>query len=56
METLRQINIKNCPNHFFNSITNIKNLDTDLLGINQISFTTTDSVVYNIEYFKNRTM
>ena len=34
-------------------MTNIKLLDTDLLGINQISFTSTDSAVYGIEYFKN---
>ena len=43
MKTLRQVNIKNCPNYLFNSMTNIKNLDTNLLGINQISFTNTDS-------------
>ena len=53
MKTLRQVNIKNCPNYFFNSMTDIKNLDTNLLGINQITFTSADSVVYNIEYFKN---
>ena len=41
---------KNCPNYFFNSMTNIKNLDTNLLSINQMTF---DSVVYDIEYFKN---
>ena len=34
-------------------MTNIKNLDTNLLAINQISFTSTDSVVYDIEYFKS---
>ena len=52
MKTLRQVNMKNCRSYFFNSMTNIKNLDTKLLGINQISFTNTDSVVYDIEYFK----
>ena len=34
-------------------MTNIKNLDTNLLGINQVTFTSNDSVVYDIEYFKN---
>ena len=53
MKTLKQINIKNCPNYFFNSMTNIENLDTDLLFINRISFTSIDSVVYSIEYFTN---
>ena len=53
MKNLGQVGIKNCPNYFFNSMTNIKNLDTNLLGINQITFTSTDSVIYDIEYFKN---
>ena len=48
MKTLRQATIKNCPNYVFNSMTNIKNLNTNLLGINQITFTNTDSVVYDI--------
>ena len=34
-------------------MTNIKNLDINLLGINQISFTSTDSVIYDMGYFKN---
>ena len=42
-------------------MTNIKKLNTNLLGINQISFTSTESVVYDIylkdlliyEYFKD---
>ena len=54
MKTLRQVNIKNCPGYFCNRITNIKYLDTNLLGTNQILFTSTDSVVYDTEYFKNR--
>ena len=29
------------------------NLDTNVLGINQITFATTDSVIYEIKYFKN---
>ena len=53
MKTLRKVNIKNCPGYFYNSMTNIKNLDTNLLGINHMTFTGTDSVVYDIEYFKN---
>ena len=48
MKTYRQVNIKNCPNYFFNSMTNIKNLNTNLLSMNQISFTRTDCVVYDI--------
>ena len=32
---------------------NIKNFDPNLLSIDQISFETTDCVIYDIEYFKN---
>ena len=53
MKTLRQVNIKNRQNDFFNTITNIKNLDPNLLSINQKSFKSTDCVTYDIEYFKN---
>ena len=53
MKTLKQVNIENCPNYSFNSMTNIKNLDSNLLRINQIILTNTDSAVYDIEYFKN---
>ena len=47
MRTLKQINIKNCPNYFFDSMINIKNLDTNLLSTN-LSIASTDSVFYNI--------
>ena len=53
MRNLRQISIKNCPEYFFNSMTNIMKLDTSLLSVNQISFTNTDAAVYKIEYIKN---
>ena len=46
LKTLRQANIKNCPNYFFISMTNIKNFDANLLGISKIVFTNTDSVAY----------
>ena len=53
MKTLREVNIKNRPNYFFNSMTNIKNFDANLLGINQIAFTSTDSVFNNVDaYFE----
>ena len=54
MRTLRQVNIKNRQNYFFNSMTNIKNFDPSLLSIDQVSFKkSTDCVIYFIEYFKN---
>ena len=50
MITLRQLNIKNHQNCFFNSMINIKNVDSNLLSIDQISFKSTDFVIYHIEY------
>ena len=37
----------------FNSMTNNKNFDPSLLRIDKISFRSTDSVIYDIKYFKN---
>ena len=53
MKNLRQVNIKNRQNHFFNSMANIKNFDPSLLSIDKISFKSTDSVIYDIKHFKN---
>ena len=54
MKNLRQVNIKNRQNYFFNSMTNIKNFDPNLLSTDQISFKKNiDCVIYDIEYFKN---
>ena len=56
MRALRQISIKNRQNYFFNSMTNIKNFDPILLSINQISFKSTDSVIYDIEYITMKSL
>ena len=52
-ETIIQVNIKNLQNYFFNDTTNIKNFDPSLLNIDQVSFENNESVIYEIEYFKN---
>ena len=52
MRTLRQIDIKNCPGYFFNSMINIMDLDTNLLIINQISSTSTDIVFMKLKILK----
>ena len=45
MKTAKRINIENCA-YFFNSMTNIKNFDLNLLSINKISFEkNTDCVI-----------
>ena len=38
MKTLREIGVKNCPGYAFNNMTNIKNLDTSLISISEVSF------------------
>ena len=53
MKNLRQVNIKNRQSYFFNSMTNIKNFEPSLLIIDKISLKSTDSVIYDIKYFKN---
>ena len=50
MKTLRQVDIKNRQNYFFSSMTNIKNFDPNLFSVDQISFKSADSVIYDIEY------
>ena len=56
MITLRQVNIKNGPHHFFNDMTNIKNFDPNLLGIDQISFKGNDVPIYDIEYITMKSL
>ena len=53
MKTIRQVNIENRQNYFFNDMTNTKNFDPSLLNIEQVSFENNDSVIYEVEYFKN---
>ena len=48
MKTLKQINTKNRQSYFFNSMTNIKNFDPNLLSIDQISFKSNDCIIYEI--------
>ena len=38
MKTIRQVNIENRKNYFFNDMTNISNFDPNLLVIEQVSF------------------
>ena len=50
MKTIRQVNIKNRQHYLFNTMTNTKNFNPTLLSIEKISFESTDSVIYDIEY------
>ena len=53
MRTYREISIKNCPEYIFNSMANIKRLDTNLVSVNQLSFINDDAVNCEIEYSKD---
>ena len=53
MRTLRQIDIKSRSEYVFDSMTNIKRYDTNLVIVNQLSFINDDAVNYEIEYSKD---
>ena len=50
---IRLISIKNYPEYIFDSMTNIKRLDTNLVSINQLSSINDDAVNYETEYSKD---
>ena len=52
MRTIRQVNIQNHQNYFFN-MTNIGDFDLSLLNIDQIAFKSNDTIIYDIKYIKN---
>ena len=53
MRTIRQVNIRNRPNYFFNDMTNIGDFNLSLLNIDQIAFKSNDTMIYDIKYIKN---
>ena len=53
MKTIRQVNIKNRQNYFFNDMTNIRDFDLSLLNRDKIAFKSNDSIIYEIKYIKN---
>ena len=50
MITFEKVDLKIHPYYFFNYMINIKNVDTNLLTIDKISFKSTDAVIYDIKY------
>ena len=53
MKTIRQINIENRQNYFFNDMNNINDFDPALLNIDQVLFESNKLVMYDIKYIKN---
>ena len=50
MTAIKQVNIKNCPNYFFNDMTSIGDFDLSLLSTDQITFKSNDTIIYDIKY------
>ena len=53
MKTIRQINIENRQNYFFNDMTNINDFDPSLLNIDEVIFESNKLIMYDIKYIKN---
>ena len=53
MRAIRQVNIINRQNYSFNDMTNIEDFDPSLLNIDQVSFESNESIIYDIKYIKN---
>ena len=53
MKTIRQANIKDRNNIFFNGMTNIKNIGLSLLDIDLITFESNEITIYDVKYIKD---
>ena len=53
MRTIKQVNIKNCQNYFFNDMTNNSDFDPSLLNVDSIEFKSNNFIIYGIKYIKN---
>ena len=53
MRTIKQVNIKNRQNYFFNDMTNITDFDLSLLNVDSLRFRDDDLIIYDIKYIKN---
>ena len=53
MKTIRQINIENRQNYFFNDMTNVNDFDPSLLNIDEILFESNELILYDIKCIKN---
>ena len=53
MRTIKQANIKNGQNYFFNHMTHIKDFGPSLLNIDQVSFENDKFIIYDIKYIQD---
>ena len=53
MKTIRQINVENRQNSFFNDITNINDFDPSLLNIDEVLLESNKLIMHDIKYIQN---
>ena len=53
MKTIRQINIENRQNYFFNDMTNVNDFNPSLLNIDEVLFESNNVITYDIKFIKN---
>ena len=53
MKTIRQINIENRQNYFFNDMTNVNDFNPSLLNIDEVLFESNNVIAYDIKFIKN---
>ena len=53
MRTIKQMNIQNRQNYFFNDMINVSDFDPSLLNLDSIEFKSNNSIIYEIKYIKN---
>ena len=56
LHSKKEISIKNRPYYLFNDMMNIKNFDPSLLVISKLSFKSTNTNIYHIEYITTRSL
>ena len=53
MRNIRQVNIQNRQNYFFNDMTNIGDFDLSLLNVDSIKVKSNDPIIHDIKHIKN---
>ena len=53
MRTIKQVNVKNRQNYFFDDMTNISDFDLSLLDVDSLRFRDDVLIIYDIKYIKN---
>ena len=52
MRSIKQVNIENCQNYFFNDMTNTSDFYRNLLNADSIEFKRSNFIIYDINILK----